>query len=415
MDGKPKRKYTVSEKVLAASRRNLEKANAIPNEIRYRPTPRRQAACRENLLKARACRAAQPRPGSAVNGLPLRAAPCRWGQTAREQFNRRWKKLAQALEPGDACQQKLLRGMGGCATRWLALLRRRLEREQKELLRLLAATPQNALSSATLGLRLVGVFPEPKEMTKSFARFELRIKRLGRMLWELRNPVAQTPLSGPQLFDTHAGELREALEETSAAALGNPLRRMRSPRMAAELHAPAPASNAGPELPAEDPVPRRWDAACFRRRLFTLRIPNPKPRAPNEWPADVALFHSLVKNALSTAKIQGSSLDDSIERIARLMWQRREVAEREWKRAQAAIESALDGSCQVAPAAELATQLLAALAGVGYQQARVQTTELEREIAQTVRDYLDFPCLARPPSKLAENWADFEVLLGLRR
>ncbi|MGH9448102.1 MAG: hypothetical protein ACRD3O_20620, partial [Terriglobia bacterium] len=71
MDQKPKRKYTLSEKALAASRRNLEKANAVPNAIRYRPTPRRQAACRENLLKAHARLAARPR--SPV-GAPL-AAP----------------------------------------------------------------------------------------------------------------------------------------------------------------------------------------------------------------------------------------------------------------------------------------------------------------------------------------------------
>jgi hypothetical protein len=43
---KPKRRYTVTVKVLAANRGNLEKANAVPREIRYRPTPKRVAACR---------------------------------------------------------------------------------------------------------------------------------------------------------------------------------------------------------------------------------------------------------------------------------------------------------------------------------------------------------------------------------
>jgi len=46
---KSKRRYTVTAKVLAANRRNLEKANAVPKEIRYCPTPKRQAACRQNL------------------------------------------------------------------------------------------------------------------------------------------------------------------------------------------------------------------------------------------------------------------------------------------------------------------------------------------------------------------------------
>ncbi|MGH9446996.1 MAG: hypothetical protein ACRD3O_14875 [Terriglobia bacterium] len=436
MGGKPKRKYTVSEKVLAASRRNLEKANAVPNAIRYRPTPRRQAACRENLRKAharpRSPEARSERQSKIVN---RQSSICRWGQTAREQFNIRWKQAAQTIEAGDACQEKLLRGMAGCATRWLTLLRRRLEREQKELLRLLASTPQNALSSATLGCRLVGVFSQPEEMTKSFRRLELRIKRLGRMLWELRNPppdVAQTPLSGAEVRD-----LREALEETSAAALGNPLRPMPSPRMAALLLAPAwkPGSLAT-ELPAEEPWPPDVAPAPFGARNRHSRTKNEsEPRTTNEWPADFALFHSLVKNALSAAKIPGASLDDCIEHIARLIWERGEVAEREWKWAQEAIESALDGSCDppdVAhtprntnheppitnherPEADLASDLLAALTGERCQQARVQVFELERELAQTVRDYLDLPCRPRPPSKPAQTWADWEALLGLRR
>jgi hypothetical protein len=54
-----KRKYTVSDKVLAANRRNLEKANAVPKSIRYRATARRLASCHANLQKAQA---AQPDP-----------------------------------------------------------------------------------------------------------------------------------------------------------------------------------------------------------------------------------------------------------------------------------------------------------------------------------------------------------------
>jgi glycyl-tRNA synthetase beta subunit len=49
-----KRRYTISDKVLAANRRNLEKANAVPKSIRYRATARRLAACHANLQKAQA-------------------------------------------------------------------------------------------------------------------------------------------------------------------------------------------------------------------------------------------------------------------------------------------------------------------------------------------------------------------------
>src|SRR5271166_4622939 len=49
---KPKRKYTVSDKSQASSLRNLQKANQAPKELKYRNTPRRQAARRKGLEKA---------------------------------------------------------------------------------------------------------------------------------------------------------------------------------------------------------------------------------------------------------------------------------------------------------------------------------------------------------------------------
>ena len=46
------RKYTVTDRVLAACRANLERANAVPPEIRYRPTEKRRRACHRNLTLA---------------------------------------------------------------------------------------------------------------------------------------------------------------------------------------------------------------------------------------------------------------------------------------------------------------------------------------------------------------------------
>jgi hypothetical protein len=66
VDSRPKRQYTVSEKVRAAYRHNLAKANAVPKDFRYRDTVRRQQASRENLKKALAARkAASPPPATA--------------------------------------------------------------------------------------------------------------------------------------------------------------------------------------------------------------------------------------------------------------------------------------------------------------------------------------------------------------
>ena len=49
---KLKRKYTLSEKALAANRRNLILAREIDPKIRYRATPKRLKACRANLTRA---------------------------------------------------------------------------------------------------------------------------------------------------------------------------------------------------------------------------------------------------------------------------------------------------------------------------------------------------------------------------
>ena len=70
----PRRRYTVSGKVLEANRRNLEKARAVPKEIRYRRTERRRVACRQNLLRARARQPVRQRRDAASEVLALRIA-----------------------------------------------------------------------------------------------------------------------------------------------------------------------------------------------------------------------------------------------------------------------------------------------------------------------------------------------------
>jgi hypothetical protein len=49
---RPKRKYTVTERVVAACRANLEHANAVPREIRFRSTEKQRRACHHNLTLA---------------------------------------------------------------------------------------------------------------------------------------------------------------------------------------------------------------------------------------------------------------------------------------------------------------------------------------------------------------------------
>jgi hypothetical protein len=61
-----KRRYTIADKVRAANRRNLEQASAVPEEVHFRLTPKRLAACREE----------SPESGhSAQAGSPATARP----------------------------------------------------------------------------------------------------------------------------------------------------------------------------------------------------------------------------------------------------------------------------------------------------------------------------------------------------
>jgi hypothetical protein len=71
---KPRRRYTVTAKVLAANRRNLVKANAVPKEMRYRPTTKRLAACHRNLPKAQAVRSSANAARQPDSRGPIRQA-----------------------------------------------------------------------------------------------------------------------------------------------------------------------------------------------------------------------------------------------------------------------------------------------------------------------------------------------------
>jgi hypothetical protein len=66
---RPKRKYTVSERVLAANRRNLARANAVDKAIRFRMTRKRRISCHRNLVRAQIVRQTSGRYGPIRHGL----------------------------------------------------------------------------------------------------------------------------------------------------------------------------------------------------------------------------------------------------------------------------------------------------------------------------------------------------------
>src|SRR2546427_10045977 len=120
----PRRPYTVTAKVLAACRRNLEKANAVPKSHRYRPTPRRLAACRRNLEKAHATLRAggshSPAYGTSFrHGLycVLLGRSLELAGESREDFREHIELFDRALAPRDHEETRLVRAIAQTAWR----------------------------------------------------------------------------------------------------------------------------------------------------------------------------------------------------------------------------------------------------------------------------------------------------------
>ena len=139
---RPKRQYTVSEKVKAAGRSNIRKARAVPKEVlyrrtekreaawranlakanaapkhlRYRRTPKRTQACYRNLLRAQEARKSSNLPSYAPNlgqGLyciSLRRSAAALGEVWGE-FERLSKRLRQALPATNEAAQRAVRSL----------------------------------------------------------------------------------------------------------------------------------------------------------------------------------------------------------------------------------------------------------------------------------------------------------------
>ena len=113
-----KRKYTVSDKVRAANRLNLEKARAVDKEVLYRPTDKRLDACRANLCKARQSPNYKPYVKNGLRAVDLRRSAPQVGER-QEEYDRHLELVERALP---ANRQRLRNGVRGLAQ---ALWRRR--------------------------------------------------------------------------------------------------------------------------------------------------------------------------------------------------------------------------------------------------------------------------------------------------
>jgi hypothetical protein len=237
---KPKRKYTTSEKSRNASRQNLQKANQAPKELKYRNTPRRQAARLKGLERAAAV---LRQFDSLYYGLgfkrgtycaSLRRSLALAGEK-KEEYEEHLDLMRQAFAPLSDHDRKLvqaaaeavwrrLRVYGGHG-RWemyavaTVLVELIAERE-----RAAAASPGGAGGPVEvitphraylLGLELIRLLMEAK-VGREARRLNLRIERL------LRGLVLATN-GQPLVVDAKPRPEEANYHQRSAEGLGNPL------------------------------------------------------------------------------------------------------------------------------------------------------------------------------------------------
>ncbi len=122
----PKRRYTITAKVLAANRANLLKANAVAREIRFRRTPRRLRACHANLLRAQAAMRSAEAPSRAYGAcfrhglyaVSLRRSAALAGESQAE-FDANLGRFERAFAPQDGLERKLVRALARASWRRL--------------------------------------------------------------------------------------------------------------------------------------------------------------------------------------------------------------------------------------------------------------------------------------------------------
>ncbi len=233
---KPKRKYAVSEKSRAASRRNLVLANLAPHWLKYRCTDRRRAQCYKALEKAVAelRRFDSPHYGlgfkrgtscaSLIRSLALAGEK-------KEDYEEHLQLMQEALAPVDDDGRKNARAAAEAVWRRLRVHRGRARWELFAVASVLAeviaeraeeADPAKAMGPMTpdravmLGLQIVTLLLDKKPQQEA-RHLNLRIERLLRGMMEVDEALGFILEAKPR------PEEKEYRQRT-AEQLGNPLR-----------------------------------------------------------------------------------------------------------------------------------------------------------------------------------------------
>lgn len=267
-----------SPAALAARRANLAKAHAAPKSRVYRPTEKRQAASRRNLLKAQAAlrgRRTAARLNALQHGLFAREFDAETFRRLREdpqEYREILRLLRRAFRPQEVPERELVTRLAQTCWRRLRLCRAFAAREQLELRQALESIPalpqplseEETAARANLLLSTIAMFvwdpeEEPKLLSEmeSLLRALLRKRSSGRLEYHRNLRRRDSRLVEVDSLGLHG----RALEELSEEELTERLRYLHPSRLLAmQRRAPqnAPGEQeippAGPQAAQEDPA-----------------------------------------------------------------------------------------------------------------------------------------------------------------
>lgn len=342
---RPRRKYTVTEKVLAANRRNLEKARAVPKSIRCRPTERRLAACHANLEKARAARRAgtarRDGHGRGFQALDLR-------QAAGETFERLRASFLAAFKVASHEEERLAGAMAALFWRRWRLLECEACREAERFYRRLkqgvaaerARGRERADAQTLVAIETLLAFSGLGELRVRLAQLSRRFERLARVF--LYHRSGQRPdlqlLARQSRFELN-------LLMQPEAALGNPF------RSSGVIARALKQREETVERPLPEPAAwRPWGSGATRLQAAAMPV-----SLPEDFNAHCARLRAALDLPEGNPTVQAA-----LERAAETSWQRLRRLIDQVERERAALDQIL--TLELNPRA-LAERLLEVLMG----------------------------------------------------
>jgi hypothetical protein len=215
MQQKPsKRKYTVTDKVRASVRLNLEKARAVGNKILYRPTDKRLDTCRSNLEKARESPNYKPFVRHGLRTVDLRRSAPQVGES-QEELDRFLERVQGVVQAITGRERNAVQGLAQALWRRQRVFTSRVHWETLRFyLRLLEA----AFGLADLRSPIADCppsLPDQSTIDNHPSAIRAAVRQLAEVTWQRLQVFCRQA-------EKEAALLRETLEKAEAGTLPRP-------------------------------------------------------------------------------------------------------------------------------------------------------------------------------------------------